>query len=278
MMNTNELKFMLKLLGYPSYRGNWSLFRDKEKTKVCQELERREYVDYSREIVSAQILPAGKALLQIETSQLPITAEELKVLEKIAKAGKKIVTSEIKITKLKSDQKEVILKTLGERGLIKTELKIKKNQAEVWLTDRGLEFLRSEYIPNKTYNPAISLELLGNYIRFLRKNVIPTDPSGAKPVVDKITDRKITDEEILQTIKNLDRELGTENYLPIFHLREKLQPPLLRDEVDQALYRLQKSDKIDFSSLQEVTAYTPEQIDAGIPQNIGGQLFFIMVN
>ncbi|MFB2646099.1 transcription factor RcaD [Raphidiopsis sp. BLCC-F218] len=277
-MNTNELKFMLKLLGYPSYRGNWSLFRDKEKTKVCQELERREYVDYSREIVSAQILPAGKALLQIETSQLPITAEELKVLEKIAKAGKKIVTSEIKITKLKSDQKEVILKTLGERGLIKTELKIKKNQAEVWLTDRGLEFLRSEYIPNKTYNPAISLELLGNYIRFLRKNVIPTDPSGAKPVVDKITDRKITDEEILQTIKNLDRELGTENYLPIFHLREKLQPPLLRDEVDQALYRLQKSDKIDFSSLQEVTAYTPEQIDAGIPQNIGGQLFFIMVN
>ena len=240
-MNTNELKFMLKLLGYPSYRGNWSLFRDKEKTKVCQELERREYVDYSREIVSAQILPAGKALLQIETSQLPITAEELKVLEKIAKAGKKIVTSEIKITKLKSDQKEVILKTLGERGLIKTELKIKKNQAEVWLTDRGLEFLRSEYIPNKTYNPAISLELLGNYIRFLRKNVIPTDPSGAKPVVDKITDRKITDEEILQTIKNLDRELGTENYLPIFHLREKLQPPLLRDEVDQALYRLQIS-------------------------------------
>lgn len=278
MMNTNELKFMLKLLGYPSYRCNWSLFRDREKTKVCQELERREYVDYSREIVSAQILPAGKALLQIETSQLPITAEELKVLEKIAKAGKKIVTSEIKITKLKSDQKEVILKTLGERGLIKTELKIKKNQAEVWLTDRGLEFLRSEYIPNKTYNPAISLELLGNYIRFLRKNVIPTDPSGAKLVVDKITDRKITDEEILQTIKNLDRELGTENYLPIFHLREKLQPPLLRDEVDQALYRLQKSDKIDFSSLQEVTAYTPEQIDAGIPQNIGGQLFFIMVN
>ncbi|NLQ07816.1 hypothetical protein FLX35_09410 [Cylindrospermopsis raciborskii LB2897] len=88
-MNTNELKFMLKLLGYPSYRGNWSLFRDKEKTKVCQELERREYVDYSREIVSAQILPAGKSLLQIETSQLPITAEELKVLEKIAKAGKK---------------------------------------------------------------------------------------------------------------------------------------------------------------------------------------------
>ncbi|OSO92235.1 transcription factor RcaD [Cylindrospermopsis raciborskii CENA303] len=277
-MNTNELKFMLKLLGYQTYRGNWSLFKDKEKTKVCQELERREYVDYSREIVSAQILPAGKALLQIETSQLPITAEELKVLEKIAKAGKKIAPSAIKITKLKSDQKEVILKTLGERGLIKTELKIKKNQAEVWLTDRGLEFLRSEYIPSKTYNPVISLELLGNYIRFLRKNAIPADPSGAKPVVDKITDRKITDEEILQTIKNLDRELGTENYLPIFHLREKLQPPLLRDEVDQALYRLQKSDKIDFSSLQEVTAYTPEQIDAGIPQNIGGQLFFIMVN
>lgn len=37
-------------------------------------------------------------------------------------------------------------------------------------------------------------------------------------------------------------------------------------------------EKIELSSLQHVTTYTPEQIDAGIPQDISGPLFFIVVN
>jgi hypothetical protein len=113
-------------------------------------------------------------------------------------------------------------------------------------------------------------------VQFLRKNLRVKSEQVSTSVSD--INSNISDEEILETIKKLDRELGTENYLPIFHLRQKLQPPLLRDDLDQALYRLQKSDKIDFSTLQEVSAYTPEQIDAGIPQNIGGQLFFLIVN
>jgi hypothetical protein len=136
--------------------------------------------------------------------------------------------------------------------------------------------LRDEYVPNKGNNPVISLDLLGNYVQFLRKNLRVKSEQVSTSVSD--INSNISDEEILETIKKLDRELGTENYLPIFHLRQKLQPPLLRDDLDQALYRLQKSDKIDFSTLQEVSAYTPEQIDAGIPQNIGGQLFFLIVN
>jgi hypothetical protein len=85
------------------------------------------------------------------------------------------------------------------------------------------------------------------------------------------------DEEILQTIQNLDRELSTGNYLPIFHLRQKLEPPLSREDLDEALYHLERNDKIELSALQEVRAYTQEQIDAGIPQDIGGRLFFIIV-
>lgn len=76
----------------------------------------------------------------------------------------------------------------------------------------------------------------------------------------------------MQIIRDLDRQLGTDNYLPIFHLRQKFQPPLSREQLDQLLYRLQRNDRIDLSSLQEVSAYTPEQIDAGIPQDIGGPL------
>ena len=235
-----------------------------------------EYVDYSQEVATVKILPAGQALLKLDSTQLPIDNKELKVLEKIGKSSGKIAPSEIKVSALKSDEREAILTALNERGLIAIEIKMKRLKADIWLTERGIEFLRDEYVPNKGNNPVISLDLLGNYVQFLRKNLRVKSEQVSTSVSD--INSNISDEEILETIKKLDRELGTENYLPIFHLRQKLQPPLLRDDLDQALYRLQKSDKIDFSTLQEVSAYTPEQIDAGIPQNIGGQLFFLIVN
>jgi hypothetical protein len=277
-METKELKFILKLLGCPNYRtglssSTFDSFKS-EKNKICRDLGELEYVDYSREIATVKILPPGQALLKLDSAQLPIDDKELKVLEKIGKSSGKIAPSEIKVSSLKSDERDAILKTLSERGLIAAEIKMKRVKAEVWLTERGIEVLRDEYNPEGKAN--IDFNLLGTYVRFLRKNLRLKSEKVSTLVSD--ININISDEEILETIKKLDRELGTENYLPIFHLRQKLQPPLLRDDLDQALYRLQKSDKIDFSTLQESSAYTPEQIDAGIPQNIGGQLFFIIVN
>ncbi|MBO1072106.1 MAG: transcription factor RcaD [Dolichospermum sp. DEX189] len=284
-METKELKFILKLLGCPNYRtglssSTFDSFKG-EKNKICRDLGELEYVDYSREIATVKILPPGQALLKLDSAQLPIDDKELKVLEKIGKSSGKIAPSEIKVSSLKSDERDAILKTLSERGLIAIEIKMKRLKAEVWLTERGIEVLRDEYNPEGKAN--IDFNLLGNYVRFLRKNLRVKSEKVSTLVSDNMESHSdingnISDEEILETIKKLDRELGTENYLPIFHLRQKLQPPLLRDDLDQALYRLQKSDKIDFSTLQESSAYTPEQIDAGIPQNIGGQLFFLIVN
>ncbi|MFN7854287.1 transcription factor RcaD [Anabaena sp. AL09] len=277
-METKELKFILKLLGCPNYRTGLSssIFDSfkSEKNKICRDLGELEYVDYSREIATVKILPPGQALLKLDSAQLPIDDKELKVLEKTGKSSGKIAPSEIKVSSLKSDERDAILKILSERGLIAAEIKMKRVKAEVWLTERGIEVLRDEYNPEGKAN--IDFNLLGTYVRFLRKNLRLKSEKVSTLVSD--ININISDEEILETIKKLDRELGTENYLPIFHLRQKLQPPLLRDDLDQALYRLQKSDKIDFSTLQESSAYTPEQIDAGIPQNIGGQLFFIIVN
>ena len=277
-METKELKFILKLLGCPNYRTGLSssIFDSfkSEKNKICRDLGELEYVDYSREIATVKILPPGQALLKLDSAQLPIDDKELKVLEKTGKSSGKIAPSEIKVSSLKSDERDAILKILSERGLIAAEIKMKRVKAEVWLTERGIEVLRDEYNPEGKAN--IDFNLLGTYVRFLRKNLRLKSEKVSTLVSD--ININISDEEILETIKKLDRELGTENYLPIFHLRQKLQPPLLRDDLDQALYRLQKSDKIDFSTLQEVSAYTPEQIDAGIPQNIGGQLFFLIVN
>lgn len=75
------------------------------------------------------------------------------------------------------------------------------------------------------------------------------------------------------TVQTTDRELGTENYTPICHIRPKLD--WTRDRFDAALYSLMRSDRIEVSSLQEANMYEPDQIDAGIPQNMGGCLFFI---
>ncbi|NET02170.1 MAG: transcription factor RcaD [Sphaerospermopsis sp. SIO1G1] len=285
-MDTNELKFVLRLLGCPNYCTGLSssIFNSfkKEKNKICRDLGEQELVDYSREIATVKIKDAGQALLKLDSSQLPISDQELKVLERISKSSKKIAPSEIKVSGLKSDERDSILKVLSERGLIDVEIKIKRVKAQVWLTARGIEYLRDEFIPDSGVQPVISLDLLGNYLRFLRKNLRQSEPVAAvlsnSENSETETINKPSDEGILETIQKLDRELGTENYLPIFHLREKLQPPLSRDELDQALYRLQSNDQIDLSSLQEVSAYTPEQIDAGIPQNIGGQLFFIIIN
>jgi hypothetical protein len=47
--------------------------------------------------------------------------------------------------------------------------------------------------------------------------------------------------------------------------------------LDKALYRLQASDQIELSTLLDPTDYKPDQVEAGIIQNIGGSLFFITV-
>jgi DNA-binding MarR family transcriptional regulator len=282
-MDTNELKFLLKLLGCTNYRSSLSAsgFKDfKGKDKICRDLGDRDLVDYSREIATVKILPPGSALLKMSTEQLPITDKELKVLEKIGKSSGKTAPSKITVSSVKAAEREAILESLGERGLIEVEKQLKKAKAEVWLTERGQEYLRDEYTA-KGSNPVISLDLLTNYLRFLRKSPhvqrdVHQEPSH-KPTAAAATS-KLSDEEILQTIRHLDKELGTENYLPIFHLRQKLQPPLSREEIDQALYSLLRTNQIELSSLQEAIAYTPEQIDAGIPQDVGGPLFFIAVN
>ncbi|MFN6560397.1 MAG: transcription factor RcaD [Nostoc sp. ChiSLP01] len=278
-METNELKFVLKLLGFNDYRAGLNAFDSfkTEKNKICKALGDRELVDYTREITAVKILPPGQAVLK-DPAQVPIADKELKVLEQIAKASGKIAPSKITSAK-KAAERDEILEVLSDRGLIEAEKGIKKNKPEVWLTERAIEYLRDDYNPNKGVQPAISLELLGNYLRFLRKTlrVKPEEVSTALPTVNT-ADKQISDEEILQLIEKLDRELGTDNYLPIFHLRDKLQPPFSRDELDKALYRLQASDRIDLSSLLDPTPYTPEQIDTGILQKVGGSLFFITVN
>ncbi|WP_250124379.1 hypothetical protein [Chroococcidiopsis sp. CCMEE 29] len=265
-MDTIELKFVLKLLGENGYRTTLSKIqlnkqnKASEREKICRQLCARDLVSCSYEVTKLKIAPPGKALLKLDSTGLPVTEQELKVLR--ASEKEKITPGK---TGIPTAERQAIIQGLADRGLIELEKKIK----EVWLSEQGQEHLRDEYNPKGT--ATISLALLDNYLRFLRKSlrdgVSDPLPTNGKP----------DDAEVLQTIQKLDRELGTDNYLPMFHLRQKLQPLLSREDLDQALYRLQRNNQIELRALVHAQDYSQEQVNAGISQRSGSPLFFIKV-
>ena len=285
-MEIKELKFLLKLVGRENYQGRINKLKPNSKTRIsekegiCRNLCDRELVACSQTITKISINSAGKALLNINADNLPVNVDELKILK--ACATKTITPGKTKVTP--AEKRQELITSLVERGLI-TAAATKIEQ--VWLTDRGKEILAEEYSPKGT-SSVLSLDLLNNYLCFLRKylrsnqslssvTINGQSNNGNKPQTNN-NGKKPSDEKILQTIIDLDNELGTDNYLPIFHLRNKLQPLLSRKELDDALYRLQRQDKLELSSLVEAVHYTKQQIEAGIPQDVGGSLFFLMVN
>ena len=265
-----ELKFLLKLLSKTDYRApitevnpNSGTKASKRK-KICRDLRDRQLVACSEEITKIKATPPGKALLKLEQAELPVTPQEVKIIKACEKGT--ITPGKTKVTPAKT--RETSIQSLVERGLIEAaERKIKA----VWLTKRGQEYLLYEYHPGGNGNTHLTKSLLGEYLRFLRSSL--SQPEQADGVMHNPSDK-----EILQAIADLDRALGTDNYLPIFHLRQKLQPPLSREDLDCALYRLEKNNQIELSALQETMHYTTEQIQAGIPQDVGGSLFFIVVS
>lgn len=270
-MEINELKFLLKLLGFPDYRALLSRAAPNsikvaaEREQICHQLRDRQLVDCSYEVTKLKIAPPGKAILKLDPTGLPLTEWELKVLRMCEKGG--ITPGR---TGVPTTERQAIIQGLADRGLIELETKIK----EVWLSQGGQEFLRDEFNP-KGSAYAIALNLVGNYLRFLRTS-LRVQPDSVSPSTTALRSQ-LTDEQMLQMIRDLDRQLVTGNYLPIFHLRQKLQPPLSREDLDRALYRLQRNDQIELSALVHSQDYTQEQTSAGIRQLSGSQLFFIKV-
>ncbi|HEY9638697.1 MAG TPA: transcription factor RcaD [Coleofasciculaceae cyanobacterium] len=276
-METIELKFLLKLLEFEDYRAPLSKITPNSKTsaterdRICRKLRDRELVAYSCEISKFRIASPGKALLKLDADELPVTPQELKIL----KACEKRTITPGK-TGIPETERQRLIQSLADRGLIyvsKKDIKIR----EVWLTDQGKACLQQEYDPRGAGIITLSKNMLADYLRFLRQSLSSSEPeAGQKAIVShpQVT-QKLSDEEILQTIKDLDRKLRTKNYLPIFYLREKLQPPLSREDLDQALFRLEKNEQIELSALTRGWHYSDEELSAGIPQRTGSRLFFV---
>ncbi len=276
-MDVQELKFLIKLITQADYRakfGEITILKSAEKNRACRSLKENNYIDLIEKIDKLRITDAGKILLTEDSSNLPITPEEYKAIKAFSKQD---ILSPGK-TNTKPDKRNEIISSLIDKGFLEA---IKILIKEVWLTEEGKKFLATESSFNGGGNITFSKKMFADYLGFIRNYYAKSAPAqistnGKIPAVT--TTEKPTDEDILNAIVDLDSKLATDNYLPIFHLRNQLQPPLSREELDNALYRLQNDDKIELSKLAEVTLYTREQIDAGIPQLAGGSWFFIMVN
>ena len=294
-MEVRELKFLLKLAALPEYQGKISELKPTSRTriadteKICRRLYDRALVECQEQITKFKLSSVGKALLKLDVQKLPLTLAELATLK--ACSQEIITPQKLKVTP--TETRNQLISSLIERGLITVvATKIK----QVWLTDKGKQYLLTEYNP-QGHHPVLSLDLLNNYLYLFRQynslaievkatgireeaTVLVNNSSNQQKIDYSSNGNKtvlISDEQVLQTILDLDLQLNTNNYLPIFHLREKLQPFLSREELDLTLYRLQRQDKLELSSIVESSKYTREQLKAGIPQNIGGCLFFLIV-
>ncbi|NEQ97403.1 MAG: hypothetical protein F6K30_11870 [Cyanothece sp. SIO2G6] len=283
-MEVIELKFLLALLGYPpDYHTALSELRPTEsrsdRNRACRQLRDRNLISCSEEIIQFKTSSAGQALLALETERIPVSPKELRLL----KAGTTGPTTPGKALKGTAPQeRQVLLDGLHTRGLIQAETQIK----EVWLTPEGYQYLLKECNPSG--NHTVSFNFLSNYINFLRTQIESYGALNGKAASATATSTMGTNHwphsakpnatDIVELVQTLDHELDTQNYLPLFHLRDAVQPPLHRDELDELLYQLQRQDQIELSSLQDAIAFTPEQVKAGIPQDIGGPLFFISLS
>ena len=101
--------------------------------------------------------------------------------------------------------------------------------------------------------------MLADYLEFLRGYFSTAQPEEqvTPQTAELPDDENVDDNEIYQAIIDLDKKHSEDNYLPIFHLRNRF-PSLTREKLDRILYRLQAAGKIDFSTLASVEAYTTE--------------------
>lgn len=274
-----ELKCLLHLLMYPDYRAPIDQIRPsaktqaKERERLCDGLRQKGLLDFEETTARFGLTAAGRTVLGLDASVLPITPDERLVLQS-CQAG--AITPGQIYPKVPENQRQRLIMVLAQRGL----LKVFQSQIEtVWITAAGKAFLREDCLP-QGHTPVLSWTLMSSYLTFIRNSWSVHGHAGGEPSLEtepKKDPENLTSDQILAVIMDLDAAFNTENYLPIYYLRDRLQPPLTRKALDQQLYQLQRDDRIDLSTLQDVSQYRKQEVLAGIPQDIGGPLFFISV-
>lgn len=263
-MEIQHLKILLKLLGQDNYQGKIGDIKPNTKTKIeetqrlCYKLYHNKLVYIEQKNIAIKINGNGEKVLKNRESRNKL---EINILKKCQKT--KIRISEINI--IPTSKRDLLIDKLVKENLIDIA---DKKITHVELTEKGKQYLAEEYLPQGLGNISLTKTLLNNYLTFIRhyfkeENIKPT--------------KQIIPDDILQAIIRLDRTLNTDNYLPIFHLRNEFKSLLSRNDLDSMIFTLQKENKISLSRLVDASQYSAEEYDAGIPQSIGYPIFYLIV-
>lgn len=138
-LKTIDLKF-LRRLQEQGGRSDIANLSPNEKTpvgkrdRICKKLASLELVHYDSEVSRFTISPAGRVLLTLDTTSLPVTPDELNLL----KACKGLMAPDQLSSKIPMGDRQRLIRGLVNRRMLKiSSIAIK----EVWLTAQGRDSL-----------------------------------------------------------------------------------------------------------------------------------------
>ncbi len=163
-----ELNLLLHLLSYPSYCAEVTQLHlgtkmtTAARDRLCQSLCKRGWVAGKTVVQRFRTSRAGRTLLSLDTTVLPITPDERWVLQSCR--GHSITPGQIN-RRVPANQRQRLIQGLADQGLVRVT---QSHLTVIWLTPAGQTFLREDYCPtgDKT---AINLTALGHYLTFLRR-------------------------------------------------------------------------------------------------------------
>lgn len=228
-----EWKVIDHLVVQPSARAAIAAVQPNPKTtqqardRICLRLFNWGLLDYAYRVTQFAISPSGRLLLNLQTTSLPLTPLELWTLQACRSRG----ISPDRLARVPEADRQRVIRHLAARQLIT----VKKQQIlEVWLTSVGQQYAATQAC-----------------------NGLATANHGQ---ASSVTVRSAT--ELLAVLPELDPQ-GT-GVIPIFQLRDWLQPPLTAAQLDGYLLQLQRQDQIELSKVQTVEPYSDRQIAAGL--------------
>lgn len=178
-ITSQELKILLLLLGFPNYRAPVSQIQPTPKLstaardRLCRQLQQKELICCEAIVTRLGLTATGRTLLDLDTSVLPVTPDEKYVLQSCREHS--ITPGQIH-PRVPPDQRQRLIARLAQQGLVKIT---KRQLGDVWLSERGQQFLRDECAPQGN-SPAISWTLMSHYLRFLRQSLPHLTPSESR--------------------------------------------------------------------------------------------------
>ena len=138
-----DQKFLMKLFGHQGHQAHISELSPNPKTpatkrdRICQTLAESGFVEYDSEIFRFTLAPAGRVLLTLQTTSLPVTPDELKLL----RACKGSMPPAKLGTSVPANARAQLIMALVDRKLLKV---VKTAIATVYLTEKGKQFLQAQ--------------------------------------------------------------------------------------------------------------------------------------